>query len=484
MKKPEELYAEMRDAPQDPLELQRLRDKVQNAQAPIQREPQIKSPGMEYNPEQYLPENTNYLSSKEQVSQAPANLTEAERPAIGDEPLLDIFNRPTAPEYDEKRQKTRKAQAKFNVLGNALTALGDNISFSRGARMIPRDYSGHKPYIEDYMKYRDEHADKLQAFDEADYTRRLREAIDTRNHNYQKERDQVGDGRFDRQLESQEQRHLDGIGDRKEARKHQSGENKLTRQHQQDMQDARDKAREKELQQRIKAANPNASQEQIESFTKRYSDALSDRGFLDEFSHILEPEYEEVLNPSKGIYERELVRYGIPKHINPETLVEMHDSFNERMKQMHQGEAQNQAWARGSQQPPQSQQPQNTQRLNDLHSKYKNASNQWSRARAWNNIRKEFDNTNDAKIFAETGKTPEPSQQQDYESQWQDALQHHSSGDFETFAKARQQMINKMVQDGYNQTAIRNFLKNNTPDISETEASPEIREQRMQSLDF
>lgn len=83
------------------------------------------------------------------------------------EPLLSIFGRaekqPT-PEYDEKRQKTRKKQAVLSGLGAMLTNVGDSVTLGMGGHVVKRDKPKTDQYIDDFLSYRDDYNKRMDKF--------------------------------------------------------------------------------------------------------------------------------------------------------------------------------------------------------------------------------------------------------------------------------------------------------------------------------
>ena len=89
-----------------------------------------------------------------------------------DNPFGDIML-PKAPVYDEKRQTRDINRAKFSVLGQALTHLGDVTTQSMGGNAIKRAPGDQEKYLDDYQKYQDEFAKKTEDYDAANWMRNL-----------------------------------------------------------------------------------------------------------------------------------------------------------------------------------------------------------------------------------------------------------------------------------------------------------------------
>jgi hypothetical protein len=281
-------------------------------------------------------ETANNQSSPSMQKQSVPNKLE-----IGDEPLLDIFARPTPPEYDEKRQNRRKAQGGFNALGSALTAMGDQIAFSKGARVPSRDYSGHKKYIEDFMRYQDEHADKLQAFKEKDYERKLRESMIAGENKYRQD--------------ALKQRAAEGQAD-KEWR---SGESEKERQFRADQQRKALDASARELSAKLKAQGKK--DEDIKGYIADYSEMLDSRDFLNEFRHLIDLKHEKNMYGEDDL-SKPPIHYGIPKG-QEEALVNVYRNWKNRQTQMKRSDAMGQVPITSQQRPDTTQSQQAPQAL-------------------------------------------------------------------------------------------------------------------------
>jgi hypothetical protein len=200
------LYKSKENEP-DYLGLEEKRDRVKDA-GMFKGKPEdngVKSPEMKYNPDDYLPENQNYLKQNSQPQTKPQEQSATEQPveqaankqdeyAIDkDNALGSIFDIEvsSAPEYDEKRQKVRKNQAVLGTLGNALTSMGDGLTLGMGGHVIDRNFDDNEKYINDFVGYRDDYQKRLESWDNQRFLQELKKAGEISDAEYKDEANRI-----------------------------------------------------------------------------------------------------------------------------------------------------------------------------------------------------------------------------------------------------------------------------------------------------
>lgn len=88
--------------------------------------------------------------------------------------LLDQANKDKGPEYDQKRQDVQSNRAKFNVLGQALTHMGDAATLGMGGRAVKRDKGKQGQYIDNFLAYNDEFQKRTSDWETKNFLQKLK----------------------------------------------------------------------------------------------------------------------------------------------------------------------------------------------------------------------------------------------------------------------------------------------------------------------